>query len=74
MEIIRHTTGRASGSISVLNTIETMREGDTWVADLTEVKSSTVYSTCSEYGSMHGKQFRVSMKENEGKITITRLS
>jgi len=74
MEIIRHTTGRSSGCISVLNTIETMQVGDVWIADPAEVKISTVYTTCSEYSLLHGKQFNVSTKENEGKVTITRKS
>lgn len=73
MEIIRHTTGRSSGCISVLNTIETMEIHDIWVADPEEVKISTVYTTCSEYGALTGKQFKISLVENKGKITITRI-
>jgi hypothetical protein len=47
---------------------------DIWVADPEEVKISTVYTTCSEYGALTGKQFTVSLVENEGKVTITRKS
>lgn len=74
MEIIRHTTGRSAGNISVLNTMETMHVGDIWVADPTEVNPRTVYVTCSEFNSLYGKQFTVSTKTNEGKLTITRIS
>ena len=73
MEIIKHTTGRGAGSISVLNTIETMRVNDVWIADPAEVNTNTVYNTCSKYGELAGVVFRVSMKENEGKITIRRI-
>jgi len=72
MEIIRHTTGRSAGRISVLNTLETMRINDVWKVLPGEVSLSTVQTTCSEYGKLHGKQFTVSLVENEGKITITR--
>ena len=72
MEIVRHTTGRTAGAISVLNTIETMQVGDVWIADPAEVRISTVYTTCSEFSVLHNVAFSVSLKEHEGKITITR--
>lgn len=72
MEIIRHTSGKATGRISILKTIETMRIGEIWVADPSDVVISTVQVTCSEYGKLHNKQFTVSLVENEGKVTITR--
>jgi len=74
MEIIRHTTGKATGRISVLKTIETMSPGEIWVADPEDVTISTVQVTCSEYGKLHGRQFTVSLVENDGKVTITRKS
>lgn len=72
MEIVRHTTGRSAGCISVLNTIETMKVGDVWVADPAEVKLSTIYTTCSEYSLLHNVALTVSTVENPGRITITR--
>lgn len=72
MEIIRHTSGKATGRISILKTIETMRIGEVWIADLADVVTSTVQVTCSEYGKLNNKQFSVSLVENEGKITVTR--
>ena len=72
MEIIKHTSGKASGRISILNTIETMHVGDIWICDPGDIVLNSAKVTCSEYGKLHGKQFTVSLVENEGKITITR--
>ena len=72
MEIITHTSGKATGRISVLKTIETMAIGDIWVADPADVVTSTVQVACSEYGKLYNKLFKVSLVENPGKITITR--
>ena len=72
MQIITHTTGKATGRICIIRTIETMQIGEVWIADPSEVVTSTVQATCSAYGSITGRQFTISLVENPGKITITR--
>lgn len=73
MQIIRHTTGKNIGQISVLNTIETMDPDEIWEASSEEVKLGYVQVCCSRYGAETGKTFWVSSpKEANGKITIKR--
>ena len=74
MEIIRHTTGKALGQISVQNTIATMEVGDTWMTTQDEIKLSYAQVCCSKYGAETGKQFHVSStKDADGQITIKRI-
>lgn len=73
MEIIRHTTGKALGQISVQNTIATMEVGDTWMTTQDEIKLSYAQVCCSKYGAETGKLFWVSSpKDANGQITIKR--
>ncbi len=73
MEIIKHTTGKAIGQISVLNTIQTMEVGEEWLTNKEEVKLTYAQVCCSKYGTDTGKLFQVSSpKEANGQIKITR--
>lgn len=75
MEIIKHTTGRNIGQISVLNTIATMAVGEEWKTTREEVKLSYAQVCCSKYGAETGKHFQVSCpKESNGVITIKRIN
>ncbi len=74
MEIIKHTSGRAIGRISVLHTIATMNEGEVWETNQEEVKLTNAQVCCSKYGAETGKQFHVSSpKDANGQITIRRI-
>ena len=73
MEIIKHTTGRNIGQISVLNTIATRAVGEEWKTTREEVKLSYAQVCCSKYGAESGKLFWVSSpKDANGEITIKR--
>lgn len=75
MEIIKHTTGKAIGQISVRNTIATMAVGEEWKTTREEVKLSYAQVCCSKYGAETGKHFQVSCpKESNGVITIKRIN
>ena len=75
MEIIKHTTGRNIGQISVLNTIATMNVGEEWKTSREEVKLGYAQVCCSKYGAETGKHFQVSCpKESNGVITIKRIN
>lgn len=74
MEIIKHTSGKAIGQISVQNTIATMEVGESWTTQPDEIKLGYAQVCCSKYGAETGKQFHVSSpKEAAGKITIQRI-
>lgn len=74
MEIIRHTTGKTIGQISVQNTLATMAVGETWIAGPEDIKLTYAQVCASKYGAETGKQFHVSSpKEAAGQITITRI-
>ncbi len=73
MKIIKHTTGKAIGHISVLNTIRTMEVGEEWLTNKKDVKLSYAQVCCSKYGTDTGKLFHISSpKEANGQIKITR--
>lgn len=72
MEIIRHTTGKAIGQISVLNTIATMERDEEWHASPDEIKLGYAQVCCSKYGADTGKQFHVSAPRGSQEITIKR--
>ena len=73
MEIIRHTTGKNIGQISVRNTIDTMDVDETWETSTDEIKLSYAQVCCSRYGAETGKLFWVSSpKDANGQIKIKR--
>ena len=75
MEIIKHTSGKAIGQISVRNTIATMERGEEWTAEPGDIKLGYAQVCCSQYGAETGKQFHVSSpKEANGRITIKRIN
>lgn len=74
MKIIRHTSGKAIGQISVLGTLATMDCDEEWVAQPDEIKLTYAQVAASKYGADSGKQFHVSSpKEANGQITIKRI-
>lgn len=74
MQIIKHTSGKAIGRISVLRSIATMEVGEAWTIAPDETTLPYAQTCCSKYGSMAGKQFHVSStKEAAGLITIKRV-
>lgn len=73
MQIIKHTTGKNIGQISVLNTIDTMEVDEIWETSVDEVKLGYVQVCCSRHGATTGKLFWVSApKDANGKIIIKR--
>lgn len=74
MEIIKHTTGKDRGQISVSNTIATMDVGEVWTVSEGVVVKEYVRNACSRYGRQDGKIYKVSApKQQRGIITITRI-
>lgn len=47
MEVIKHTTGRDAGRISVVHTIGTMIPGETWTVREGDVALAYVHTACS---------------------------
>lgn len=75
MEVIKHTSGKTIGSISVRNTLETMKVGDSWTTSQEEINLGYAQSCASKYGAETGKQFHISApKELEEKIIIRRIA
>lgn len=75
MEIIKHTSGRAIGRVSVLHTISTMDVNETWETNQEDVKLTNAQVCCSKYGAATGKRFWVSSpKEANGQIIIKRIA
>ena len=73
MQIIRHTTGKNIGQISVLNTIDTMDVDEVWETSTDEVKLGYAQVCCSRHAATTGKLVWVSSpKDANGKITIKR--
>lgn len=73
MKVIKHTTGRDAGRISVLRTINTMVPGETWTVREGEVVLPYVHSACSRLSRISpSRTFSVkSPAEYGGKIEIT---
>lgn len=73
MEVIKHTTGRDIGRISVIRTLDTMAPGETWSIQEGLVDLSYVHSACWKLSRMSaGRRFSVkSPKEFGGQIEIT---
>ena len=75
MEVIRHTSGKTIGAISVRNTLETMEVGDWWATSQEEINLSYAQTCASKYGAETGKQFHVSApRELKGRIIIKRIA
>ena len=74
MEIIKHTTGKDKGHISVSNTIATMDVGEVWTVSEDVVVKEYVRNACSRQGKKDGPIYKVSApKQQRGIITITRI-
>ncbi len=73
MEVIKHTTGKDAGRISVLRTLDTMTPGETWSIQEGQVDLSYVHSACWKLSRMSRvRSFSVkSPKEFGGQIEIT---
>ena len=73
MEVIKHTTGKDAGRISVLRSINTMAPGETWAIEEGLVQLAYVHSCCSRLSRMsQDRSFSVkSPAEYGGMIEIT---
>ena len=73
MKVIKHTTGRDAGKISVLRTISTMEPGETWTVREGDVVLPYVHVACSRLSRISpSRSFSVkSPTEYGGKIEIT---
>ena len=73
MKVIKHTTGRDVGRISVLRTIDTMEPGETWTVREGDVVLSYVHVACSRLSRISShRAFSVkSPTEYGGKIEVT---
>ncbi len=73
MEVIKHTTGKDAGKISVLRTISTMAPGETWAVEEGPVQLAYVHSCCSRFSRMsQDRTFSVKAPaEYGGMIEIT---
>ena len=73
MKVIKHTTGKDAGKISVLRTISTMAPGETWAIQEGQVQLAYVHSCCSRFSRIsHDRSFSVKAPaEYGGKIVIT---
>jgi len=71
MEIVRHTTGKSKGRISVLHTIATMLPGEEWVVSREDVDLGYAQVCCCKYAQKTGIPFKVSSPAC-GDITIKR--
>jgi hypothetical protein len=72
MKVIKHTTGKDAGRISVLRTISTMEPGDIWTVREGEVVLPYVHTACSRLSRISAhRAFSVkSPAEYGGKIEI----
>ena len=73
MKVIRHTTGKDAGKISVLRTISTMAPGETWSIKEGDAQLADVHPCCSRFSrTPHDRTFSVKAPaEYGGKIVIT---
>ena len=60
MKVIKHTTGKDAGKISVLRTISTMAPGETWSIKEGDAQLAYVHSCCSRFSRIsHDRTFSV---------------
>lgn len=73
MEIKFTEKGKSKGKVAVTGTLATMRKGETWRTDCTQVDPDYLRIACTRLGRQTGAQFTVSHTlQMDGGITVTR--